>query len=141
MFVMGANPLAELELVGGNAKALTGLELLVVTDMFLTQTAELAHVVLPTASFAEKEGTFTNTEGRVQKILATMPPVHGTAPEIAIWLELASRLGQPLPKMGVLEIFGELCQKVPAYNGLNYALLGDNGQLRGGAKAKETVEA
>jgi NADH-quinone oxidoreductase subunit G len=140
MFIMGANPLAELEIVNGNPKSLTDLEFLVVTAMFLSPTAELAHVVLPTASFAEKEGTFTNTEGRVQKILATMPPVRGTAPELAIWLELANRLGQPLPKMGIVEIFGEICQNVPGYNGLNYAILGDNGQLRGGARKKEAFE-
>ena len=69
-------------------------------------------MVLPAASFAEKEGTFTNWEGRVQKINAAIPPLQGCAPEAAILLELATRLGQPLGLRGPGEIFAEIAQQV-----------------------------
>jgi predicted molibdopterin-dependent oxidoreductase YjgC len=97
----------------------------------MSDTAQLAHVVLPTASFVELEGTFTNLEGRVQKINAAIPPVPGTAPTIAILMEIANRLGQQLPAQNVAEIFSDLSQNLPAYTALGYKELGTQGEIRG----------
>jgi len=129
-YVLGTNPLADIEQFGGKSDSLSTLELLVVHEMFLSDTAKLAHVVLPVSSFAEIEGTYTNTEGRVQKIKSALPPVTGTAPTIAILIELAARLGKPLPKMGVAEIFNDLAANSEAYTGLTYETIGEHGQLR-----------
>ncbi len=129
-YVLGTNPLADIEQFGGNSESLSNLELLVVHEMFLSDTAKLAHVVLPVSSFAEIEGTYTNTEGRVQKIKPALTPVAGTAPTIAILIELADRLGKPLPKMGVAEIFNDLAVNSEAYAGLTYEAIGAQGELR-----------
>jgi predicted molibdopterin-dependent oxidoreductase YjgC len=127
---MGANPVGHVQEVGGDATALTGLELLVVQDMFMSPTAELAHVVLPAASFAEKEGTFTNWEGRVQKINPSLPPLQGVAPDAAIILELAARLGRVIDTRSPSQIFDELAKVSPLHSGMSYASIGKQGQLR-----------
>jgi formate dehydrogenase major subunit len=88
--VLEENPAGWDDALGDN---LPNLEFLVVQDLFLTETAELAHVVLPTASFAEKGGTLLNTEGRVQVLQPAMPPPGDARPGWAILAELARRLG------------------------------------------------
>lgn len=130
LFVMGANPVGPVQEVGGDATALTELELLVVQDMFMSPTAELAHVVLPAASFAEKEGTFTNWEGRVQKINPSLPLLQGVAPDAAIILELAARLGRVIDTRSPSQIFDELAKVSPLHSGMSYASIGKQGQLR-----------
>jgi predicted molibdopterin-dependent oxidoreductase YjgC len=130
-YVLGNNPLGDLKLYNGTAESLTCLELLVVHEMFLSDTAQLAHVVLPTASFVEIEGTYTNLEGRVQKLNAAISPVPGTAPTIAILMEIANRMGQQLPAQNVAEIFSDLSQNLPAYATLGYTQLGAQGEIRG----------
>ncbi|HEX2912974.1 MAG TPA: NADH-quinone oxidoreductase subunit NuoG [Chloroflexia bacterium] len=130
LLVMGANPLGRLQEMGGNANALANLELLVVQELFLSPTAEMAHVVLPAASFAEKEGTFTNTEGRVQHIAPAIPPLQGTAPDAAILLELANRLGAEVKTRTPAGIFDEIARVSPLHNGMSYAALGGEGLLR-----------
>ena len=128
LLVMGANPLEHVP--SGQTAALTDLELLVVQDMFMSGTAEIAHLVLPVASFAEKEGTFTNWEGRVQKINPSLPPLAGTAPDAAIILELASRVGRTMEARSPSQIFDELARISPCYAGLSYAGLTGKGTLR-----------
>lgn len=130
LLALGANPVADLDRLGLNRAALTEIEMLVVTDLFLTETAEIATVVLPGASFAEKEGTFTNTEGRVQLATAAIPPLAGVAPEGAILLELASRLGAEVKTKNPSGIFDEIVRVSPLHNGLSYSVLGASGALR-----------
>ena len=72
------------------------LDFLVVQDIFLTETAKLADVVLPAVSFAEKEGTFTNTERRVARVRQAIPPVAGSRPDWQIICEISNRLGYPM---------------------------------------------
>ncbi len=130
LLVMGANPAAQLEKVGGNSAAFSNLELLVVQELFLTETAAQADVVLPSASFAEKEGTFTSTEGRVQLSKAAIPPLQGVAPDAAILLELAHRLGAEVVTRQPVSLFEEIARSVPLYAGLSYAGLGEKGLIR-----------
>ena len=130
LMVMGANPAAAILGAGQTTEALLNLDLLVVQELFLTETALLADVVLPTASFAEKEGTFTNTEGRVQLITPATPPLQGVAPEAAILLELASRLGADVKTRNPAGLFDEIARVTPLYGGLSHAGLGESGALR-----------
>jgi len=95
--------------------ALASLDFLVVTDMFLTETAGLATVVLPASSFAEKEGTFTNFEGRVQMVRKVIePPVAGLA-DWQIILQLASRMGGAVPYSSPRQGMDEIEELVPLY--------------------------
>ena len=130
LIVMGANPAAHLVKEGSNTQALLNLEFLVVQEMFLSETAQLADVVLPSASFAEKEGTFTNTEGRVQLISPAIQPLQGVAPDAAILLELASRLGADVKTRNSSGLFDEIAKVAPLYSGLSYATLAGEGALR-----------
>ncbi|MEI6045315.1 MAG: NADH-quinone oxidoreductase subunit NuoG [Chloroflexota bacterium] len=137
LLVMGANPLQHVQ---KQNKALANLELLVVQDMFMSATAELAHVVLPVASFAEKEGTFTNWEGRVQKVNVSLPPLQGTAPDAAIILELASRLGEVLDIRTPSQIFDHLARISPLYKDMSYTTLAGKGQLRPLIREADEIE-
>ena len=79
------------------AAALDGLDFLVVQDIFLTPTAQLADVVLPSVSGYEKDGTYTNLERRVQRVRRAIPPLAGAKPDWQVFIELAARFGYDLP--------------------------------------------
>src|SRR5208337_3161468 len=96
LFILGENPLLTDPDAGKVRRELAHLDLLVVQDIFLTETAELAHVVLPGGSFAEKDGTFTNTERSVQRVRAAIKPVGNSRPDWQILGDLAGRLGYPM---------------------------------------------
>jgi formate dehydrogenase alpha subunit len=113
MLIVGENPAASFPDSSLVRDALVGLDFLVVADMFLTETARLAEVVLPSASFAEKEGTFTNFEGRVQKLNRAIEPVGDSRPDWAIVLELARYMGQPMPYSSLQEVSDEIDELVP----------------------------
>ncbi len=104
-------------------KALQSLELLIVQDIFPTRTMEYAHVVLPAASFAEKDGTFVNSERRVQRVRKAIEPVGESKPDWQILCELAERLGYPMRYGSVEEIFEEIRRLVPIYAGMSYERL------------------
>ncbi len=104
-------------------EALQRLELLIVQDIFPTRTMEFAHVVLPAASFAEKEGTFVNTERRVQRVHKAIEPVGESKPDWQILCELAQRLGYPMRYESAEEIFEEIRRLVPLYAGMTYERL------------------
>jgi predicted molibdopterin-dependent oxidoreductase YjgC len=89
--------------------------------MFLTETARLATVVLPASSFAEKEGTFTSFEGRVQGLRKAIDPVGNSLPDWQIILQLAKRLGHPMPYSSLEAIMDEIEQLVPFYHSTGYA--------------------
>src|SRR5215203_2724096 len=123
MYVAGGFLPAHLE---GRADALSRLDLLIVQELFLTETAEAADVVFPAASFAEVDGTFTNNGGLVQRVRQSIPPVHQSKPDWAITSQLASALGHDLGfQMSSSTIFLEIARDVPAYEGLRYPLLKD----------------
>lgn len=128
MYIMGENPMLSDPDLGHVEEALRSLDFLVVQDIFLTETARLAHVVLPAAAFAEKEGTFTNTERRVQLVRRAVPPPGEALPDWEIICRLAERMGYPMAYAGPAEIMEEVTRLVPIYGGMGYAHLGEDGK-------------
>jgi predicted molibdopterin-dependent oxidoreductase YjgC len=103
--------------------ALEQLDFLVVQDIFLTETAVLADVVLPAASFAEKDGTFTNTERRVQRVRKAIDPVGSARADWQIICAVACAMGYPLQYATASDIFDEMAALTPTYAGISYARL------------------
>jgi len=108
-------------------KALKNLDFLVVQDIFLTETAKFADVVLPAASFAEKDGTFTNTERRVQRVRQAIEPVGDSKPDWLIISEVASKLGYAMSYKGPDKIMEEIVSLTPIYGGIHYNRLDRTG--------------
>jgi formate dehydrogenase alpha subunit len=104
-------------------RALRALDCLVVVELFLTETAKFADVVLPAASFAEKDGTFTSTERRVQRIRRAIDPPGACRPDWTILEALATRLGRPMGLTSAEQIFAEMARLTPIYGGISYARL------------------
>ncbi len=92
-----------------------------------TATSRLAHLVLPSAVYAEKEGTFTNCDGRVQRLVKAFEPLKGSRGELEILLDLARRVGAPLPYTTASEVFSQIGPVVPAFEGLTYGTVGLQG--------------
>jgi NADH dehydrogenase/NADH:ubiquinone oxidoreductase subunit G len=123
MYVAGGFLPAHLE---GRSDALARLDFLVVQELFLTETALAADVIFPAASFAEVDGTFTNSGGLVQRVRQSIPPAHQSKPDWAITSQLAAAMGTDLGfQMSASNIFHEIARSVPAYEGLRYPLLKD----------------
>jgi predicted molibdopterin-dependent oxidoreductase YjgC len=99
---------------------------LVVQDLFLTETAKLADVVLPSQSFAERDGTFTNTERRVQLFRAALKPIGESKPDWWILGEIAKRLGAIGGYSDAAHVMDEIAALVPLYKGMTYATLSEN---------------
>jgi formate dehydrogenase alpha subunit len=120
LFVLGENPILTDPDSEKVKRELGHLDLLVVQDIFLTETASLAHVVLPGVSFAEKDGTFTNTERRVQRVRAAIKVVGDSRPDWAIISDLSNRLGYPMNYASPSEIMDEIASLTPSYGGVSY---------------------
>ncbi len=108
--------------------ALKKLDLLVVQEIFPTETSKLAHVVLPAASFLEKEGTFTNGERRIQRVQKVVDPVGEAKPDGQIYVEMMNRLGYPQPPYTAAGVLEEISQIVPFFAGVRWDELGPNGK-------------
>jgi len=126
LVVFGANPLMSYPDINRVQAALDSLEFLLVLDIFPTPTTELAHVVLPAASFAESEGTFSNSERRVQRVRKAIEPLAGKA-NWEIIQELSTRMGYSMHYQSAEEIFNEMAGLTPTYSGMNYARLEEKG--------------
>ncbi|MBW2056787.1 MAG: formate dehydrogenase subunit alpha [Deltaproteobacteria bacterium] len=126
LIVVGENPVITLPNPKRIEEGLKRLELLVVVDVFLTETAEKADVVLPGATFAEKDGTFTSMDRRVQRVRRAIPPVGGMA-EWEIISALSSRLGHPMGYHHPREIFSEMASLTPLFRGMDYPGLDEAG--------------
>jgi formate dehydrogenase major subunit len=107
--------------------ALSQLDLLVVQELFLTETAKLAHVVLPGASFLEKSGTFTNGERRIQRVNAAVPPLSGTKTDGQIIVDIMNHMGYAQADYAPDTMLEEISQVVPFFAGVTWDNLGDNG--------------
>ena len=125
LYVVGENPMVSDPDINHVRAGLQALDFLVVQDIFMTPTAELAHVVLPATSYAEKDGTFTATDRRIQRIRAAIPPVGQSKPDWQIICELAQRMGAPgrWDYAHPSEIMAEIASLTPSYAGVSYARL------------------
>jgi formate dehydrogenase alpha subunit len=115
LYIMGENPLRALPETARVQKALRGLEFLVVQDILNSETVQLAHVVLPGAAFSEKEGAFTNMEGRIQALTPVVPPPGNARADWEILADLAARLGSPERYDTLEKIRKEIQAFVPLY--------------------------
>lgn len=120
MYIIGENPLVSHANLGWVKNALEALEFLVVQDIFLTPTAKLAHVVLPAASYAEKNGTFTNSERRIQRVRSYLPLLGGARPDVEILMDIARAMGHLMEYDNSEAIMDEIASLVPIYAGINY---------------------
>jgi NADH-quinone oxidoreductase subunit G len=110
----------------GREDALSKLDFLVVQELFENEVTAAADVVLPAASYAEQDGTFTNNDGFVQRVRQSIPPLHQSKPDWAIVAQLAQELGMDFGyAMSASAVFREIGEKVPAYLGMRYPLLKD----------------
>ena len=138
LYVVGENPLLSEPDLHHAEKAIGQLEFLIVQDLFMHETAERAHVFLPAAAFAEKEGTFTNSERRVQRVREALPPPGEARPDWWITCELAKRVARRLGMdvggqfdyPGPAEIFDEMARLTPLLAGLSHARLDREGGIQ-----------
>jgi len=127
MYIMGENPVLSDPDMNHTIKALKKLDLLVVQDIFMTETAELADVVLPAACFAEKDGTFTNTARRVQRVRKAVEPPGEAKEDSFIIIELAKRLGYEMRYDSIEDVFHESGNLWPALAGITYKRIAKRG--------------
>jgi len=119
MIVMGENPMISDPNLNHVEEALNALDFLVVQDVFLTETARLADVVLPAASFAETDGTFTNTERRVLLVNQAIDPPGEARPDWEILCDLSTRMGYPMRYPNAAAIMDEIASVSPIYGGVH----------------------
>ena len=118
MLIVGENPVGSLPVSLRPEEALRKLDLLVCQELFLTETAALAHVVLPAASSLEKSGTFTNTEGHVQAVRPSIDPLGESRPDWEVFSALSILLGSPMEYGESKEILKEIRSLIPGYGSL-----------------------
>jgi formate dehydrogenase major subunit len=129
MYCLGENPFLSDPNVNKVRKAISKLDFLVVQDIFLTETAEFADVILPATSYLEKLGTYTNTDRRVQIGRPALRPPGDARLDWQIVCELATRMGYPMKYDRVEDIFDEFVSLTREYQGLSYDILGPTGRL------------
>jgi formate dehydrogenase major subunit len=127
LYLLGENPVAEESKWDQVLEGLRRLEFLVVQDMFLSQSAQLAQVVLPASSFLEQEGTFTNTERRVELLRAALSGPQGVRPDWRIVADLLARVDSGTTYPVAASVFQEITAVVGFYKGLSYTRLQEGG--------------
>ena len=121
LYILGENPVVTEADSSSVEESIAKLDLLIVQDLFLTETAQLADVVLPAASFAEKDGTFTNTERRVQRVRKAIEPVGQSRPDWMIIRDIAQQMGaEGFDFEGPEQIMEEIRELTPSYGGITY---------------------
>jgi len=131
LYVVGENPARSEADQTRAVRLLSGLEHLVVQDLFLTQTAELAHVVLPAAAgWAESEGTVTSSERRVQRVRRALEPPAGARDDVEIISEIAQRLGCDWGQPTAEQVWDECRSLSPMHAGMSYARLDELGGIQ-----------
>ncbi len=126
-YVVGEDLLATAAEPGKVRAALEKLSFLVVQDTKLSETAKLAHVVLPATHFGEKDGTYTNRQGRLQKLNAAVIAPDGALQDSDIFMRLLKLAGEPNDYSTPGEIFSALAREVPVYKGIDFDSIGDQG--------------
>lgn len=123
LFILGENPLMSDPDLNHAEKSLKKLEFLVVAELFMSETAEIADVILPATSFAEKDGTYTATDRRVQLVRKAIDPIGETRPDWWIIQELSKRLGYNMDYAGPSQIMDEINKVTPIYGGIQHKRL------------------
>jgi formate dehydrogenase major subunit len=129
MYMLGENPFLSDPNINKVRKALSALDFLVVQDIFLTETAEFADVILPASSYLEKDGTYTNTDRRVQLGRKVLDPPGQARVDWEVVQDIARRIGLDWDYSGPSEIFDEMVALMPSYANLSYDNLGLSGKL------------
>lgn len=130
LFICGEDPIRTDPDTTHVIRALESLDFLVVDELFMTETAKYADVVLPGRSYAEKEGTFTNTERRVQRVRKAVTIAGDTLLDTDIFIEIMNRMGYAQPHLNASEIMDEIASVTPSYGGMSHARL-DSEELGG----------
>ncbi len=130
LYIMGENPVLSDPNVTAAEEWFRKLEFLGVQDLFLTETARWADVVLPGSSFAEKEGTFANTDRHVQLADQALEPPGNARRDLEILADLSERLGLPTPHAGAGEVMDEIARVTPSWGGISYDKLRREGSLQ-----------
>ncbi len=123
VYILGENPVMSDPDQNHIIEALKSLDFLIVQDIFLTDTAQYADVVLPGVSFAEKDGTFTNTERRVQRVRKAVTPQGNARDDWRIICDLAKLMGYEMDYSSPSEIMDEIAKVTPSYGGISYSRL------------------
>ncbi len=129
LYVMGENPILSDPDLSHVREALSKLDLLIVQDIYLTESAQVADVVFAAAAVAEKEGTFTNSERRVQRVRKAVEPPGGALTDWEIICRLSSAMGYPMDYERAEDIFEEMRALTPSYAGMTYERLGLDGLM------------
>jgi predicted molibdopterin-dependent oxidoreductase YjgC len=127
LYVLGENPMVSDADINHVEKAFDNIDFLVVQDIFLTETAQMADVVLPSTCWAEKDGTFTNTERRVQRVRKAVDAPGQARPDWEILEELGTLLGLKWKYKEPKKIFKEIAEVTPSYHGITYERLEEGG--------------
>lgn len=127
IYIMGENTVVSDANAAKTRRALEAVDFLVVQDIFLTETAQLADVVLPAASFAETDGTFINTERRVQRVRKAVEPPGQAKEDWRILAELATRMGFPMQYDHPAQVWDEMAAHTPIFAGISYERLEESG--------------
>jgi formate dehydrogenase alpha subunit len=127
LYIFGEDPFINLPNLERLKNGLHQLEFLVVQDLFMTHIGSYAQVILPGASFAEKDGTFTNMERRVQRVRKAISPIGDAQPDWKILCDLSTKMGYPMRYQSPAEIMEEIASLAPIYSEMNYSNLEKGG--------------
>lgn len=127
LYIMGEDQATSDPNLAHVRKGLETVDFLVVQELFMTPTAEFADVILPAASYAEKNGTFTASERRVQRVRRAIDPIPGVKTDVEILCEISTRMGYPMHYNSYEEVFDEMASLTPSYSGLSYETLDAKG--------------
>ena len=120
LYIIGEDPVTSDPNISEVRQALENLEFLVVHEIYMSPTAQMADVVLPGASFAEKSGTFTNSERRVQLVNKAIEPIGNSRPDWQIVCDVATRMGYPFRYASTAQIMDEVASLAPIYGGISH---------------------
>ena len=129
LFIFGEDPVVTDPDTNHVIKALKSLDFLVVDELFMTETAKYADVILPGRSYLEKEGTFSNTERRVQRVRKAIE-IPGTKPDTEIFTLIMQRMGYPQPLLTPAQIMDEIAELTPSFHGISHERL-DSPEVNG----------
>jgi formate dehydrogenase major subunit len=130
LFIFGEDPVVTDADQHHVKKALSSLDFLVVSDLFMTETCQFADVILPGTSYGEKEGTFTNTERRVQRVRKAVTLDGEMRLDTDIFIDLMNRMGYPQPQLQSYEIMDEIASLVPSFGGISHKRLDEGESLQ-----------